>query len=456
MRENTSLNLLLYLSISFPVLFAAFVFLTGNVNYPLATIESYKYIEIAKYWIDKNSTIWTYEDVVQRLPIYPGFIFLIFKIFGFDNLTALIFIQGILGSLTIFMTIKILELLKLSKNFIVIFSIVFNFHIFYRFSVFLPNAFFLFLLTTFIFFFSKFFFEKKIKFILPLCVVISALVLTRPMFQLSIILIIPFLIFLIFKVVDIRNTVKISLSILLISSYFFGLFIQMSRNFNEYDKFAYTLQTGNHALNVVTALSISDKSGCGEMDSEMMINMQKEVENKKLKLNVNFANDPIALDKIRADVAIDFLINNIEKSEIFPSLFCSFFKTFFHPSPSAIYQAFGISLNGLSIAEGNNFFEKLKNFFINSFNNIKNFFWLLCFIFLCLMRFFQLYGLVNGLFFSKNRMYFWFLFMTFLTVIMPIAGMSSLRFRTEVETLLIIFGALGITHVMKNLNLFKS
>ena len=58
----------------------------------------------------------------------------------------------------------------------------------------------------------------------------------------------------------------------------------MSRNFNEYDKFAYTLQTGNHALNVVTALSISDKSGCGEMDSEMMINMQKEVENKKLKL----------------------------------------------------------------------------------------------------------------------------------------------------------------------------
>ena len=144
MREKSFGSVLLYLSVSFPVFFALFVFLTGNVNYPQATIESYKYIEIAKYWIDQNSTSWVYESVVQRLPLYPVFIYLIFEIFGFNNLIALIFFQAILGSLTIYMTIKILELLNLSKNLLVIFSIFFNFHIFYRFSVFLPNAFFLF------------------------------------------------------------------------------------------------------------------------------------------------------------------------------------------------------------------------------------------------------------------------------------------------------------------------
>ena len=191
MSENSLRNFLLYLSISFPVFFALFVFLTGNVNFPQATIESYKYIEIAKYWIDKNSTSWGYESVVQRLPLYPVFFYLIFEIFGFNNLTALIFFQAILGSLTIFMTIKILELLNLSKNLLVILSIFFNFHVFYRFSVFLPNAFFLFFLTIFIFYFTKFFFDEKKKvYLLLLSVSIIALMLVRPIFQLSILLII--------------------------------------------------------------------------------------------------------------------------------------------------------------------------------------------------------------------------------------------------------------------------
>ena len=223
MRENSSINFLLYCSISFPIFFALFVFITGNINYPQATIESYKYIEIAKYWIDKNSTTWEYESVVQRLPLYPGFIYIIFKIFGFNNLVALIFAQAILGSLTIFMTIKILEFLKLSKNFIAISSIIFNFHICYRFSVFLPNAFFLFFLTTFIYFFFKFFFEKKIRYFLLLSGVVSLLMLTRPVFQLSILIVLPFLIIIIFREINIKYTVKISLSVLLIFSYFFRL-----------------------------------------------------------------------------------------------------------------------------------------------------------------------------------------------------------------------------------------
>jgi hypothetical protein len=449
MKQKFPINFLLNCSVFFPVFFAIFVFITGNVNYPQATIESYKYIEIAKYWIDKNSTSLGYESIVQRLPLYPGFIYIIFKIFGFNNLVALIFAQAILGSLTIFMTIKILEFLKLSKNLIAISLIIFNFHIFYRFSVFLPNAFFLFFLTTFIFFFSKFFFEKKIRYFLLLSAVVSLLILTRPIFQLSILTVIPFIIFIIFRKTNIKYTVKISLSVLLISSYFLGLFIQTFRNYNEYGKLSYTIQTGNHLLNVVTALSITEKSACGDMDPEMMVNMEREVANKRSKLNAGIRNDPVVLNKINIYVAKDFLFNEIEIGEIIPSLFCGYFKTFFHPSPSAIYQAFGLSLDGFSITKGNNFFEKSKNFFINSFKNLYNLFWLLCFFFLCLMRFFQLYGVINGLFFSKNKLFYWFLFLTFLTVIAPIIGMSSLRFRTEVETILIIFGVLGIKSLLE-------
>ena len=201
------------------------------------------------------------------------------------------------------------------------------------------------------------------------------------------------------------------MSVLLIFSYFLGLFFQSFRNYNEYDKFSYTIQTGGHLLYVVTALSITEKSACGDMDTEMMVSMQREVENKRLKLNSGTNINPVVLNNIKIAVAKDFFINKIEKGEIIPSLFCSYFKTFFHPSPSAIYQAFGLSLDGFSITEGNNFFEKSKNFFINSFKNLYNLFWLLCFFFLCLMRFFQLYGVINGLFFSKNKLFYWFLFL---------------------------------------------
>ena len=55
--------------------------------------------------------------------------------------------------------------------------------------------------------------------------------------------------------------------------------------------------------------------------------------------------------------------------------------------------------------------------------------------------------------FQKNKLFYWFLFLTFLTVIAPIIGMSSLRFRTEVETILIIFGALGIKSLLEKFKL---
>ena len=149
---------LLNFSILSPILFAFLVLFTGNVNFPNATIESFKYIEIAKFWIDESSTSWPIESILQRLPLYPLFIYLNFKIFGFNNLVALLFFQSFLCSLTIFLTIKILKTLKLDHNIIVILSILFNLHIFYRFSVFLPNAFFLFFVTVFIYFFTNFYF----------------------------------------------------------------------------------------------------------------------------------------------------------------------------------------------------------------------------------------------------------------------------------------------------------
>ena len=79
-----------------PLLFNAFIYLTGNINYG-GLFETGKYTSVALHWMDGNST----ETLnPARLPGYPSFIYLVFQIFGPNNFTALFFIQAIVGCIT--------------------------------------------------------------------------------------------------------------------------------------------------------------------------------------------------------------------------------------------------------------------------------------------------------------------------------------------------------------------
>ena len=67
-----------------PIFFSLFVILSGFVDYR-GIFESGEYTSIAQNWL-KNS----FEDnlMIERLPLYPLFIALIFKFFGDYNLIA--------------------------------------------------------------------------------------------------------------------------------------------------------------------------------------------------------------------------------------------------------------------------------------------------------------------------------------------------------------------------------
>ena len=65
--------------------------------------------------------------MIERLPLYPLFIALIFKIFGNYNLVALITAQSILGSITFIYLIKTLEKLNISESLIINFNSTFKF-----------------------------------------------------------------------------------------------------------------------------------------------------------------------------------------------------------------------------------------------------------------------------------------------------------------------------------------
>ena len=142
-----------------PIFFSLFVIFSGFVDYK-GVFESGIYINIAQNWLNNS-----FEDnyLLERLPLYPLFIAIIFKIFGNYNLVALIIAQSILGSITFYYLIKTLEKINISESLIILFTLLLNLSIIFRFSVFLPNCLFVFLITMFLYNCANFFYLKKTK-----------------------------------------------------------------------------------------------------------------------------------------------------------------------------------------------------------------------------------------------------------------------------------------------------
>ena len=75
-----------------PIIFGLLVIFTDFVDYR-GLYESGKYISVAQNWLNNSS------NFSERLPLYPLLIAFMFKIFGYNNLLALlIFFTGVIHS----------------------------------------------------------------------------------------------------------------------------------------------------------------------------------------------------------------------------------------------------------------------------------------------------------------------------------------------------------------------
>ena len=95
-----------------PLFFCLIVYFTDNVDYG-GIFETGKYSSVALYWLGELPSN---EFQPTRLPGYPALIYLVFKLFGSNNLVALLFVQAILGCMTFYFIIRILEELKLDDS----------------------------------------------------------------------------------------------------------------------------------------------------------------------------------------------------------------------------------------------------------------------------------------------------------------------------------------------------
>ena len=291
-----------------PLVFSLIVYITDFDNFKQAFGDSVIYIDIAKNWLNNNNHL----VPLERLPVYPTFIFLIFKLFGIDSLNALLFIQGLIGSFTLYLLLKILDLIKMSKNLFVLLTIFFNLSIIFWFSVFLPNCFFIFLLTIFIFCFTKFYVDKNRKYFFLMCFFLILLLLTRPIFTLSIFFVLPIISIIVFKS-QFKNSFKALMVICLFVSYFSGITLQSLRYYSHNKSFNYTTQTGEHFLYYVIPC-LTQKYGCGQPNLNTF-NILKDNYKEYRKNNpyISINED----DRVKIQLGIDFLLgNNISISEM--------------------------------------------------------------------------------------------------------------------------------------------
>ena len=124
-KSKNNLYLVKILICLIPLFFCLIVFFTGNVDYQ-GMFETRKYTSVALHWMDDYATT---NVNPTRLPGYPALIYLVFKIFGTNNLTALLFVQSIIGCLTFYFIIKTLEELKIGDSVLILSTVAFNFAI---------------------------------------------------------------------------------------------------------------------------------------------------------------------------------------------------------------------------------------------------------------------------------------------------------------------------------------
>ena len=383
--------------------------------------------------------------MIERLPLYPLFITLIFKIFGDYNLVALIIAQSILGSATFYYLIKTFEKLNISESLIILLTLLLNLSIIFRFSVFLPNCLFVFLITMFLYNCTNFFYFKKTKSVYLISLLIFLMMLTRPIFQLSIFFTIPILGFFIVKQGFSRN-LKIKFISILILSYFLSAGVQFMRYYNKSESISYSTQSGYHLIYWVIPC-LSQQYGCGSRNMEIHSLLKQRFENEIVKKNLN----EVEKNKIAWKVGINYFLTEMDKSEALKSAFFSYSKLLFHPTLTEIYPSFSVEFKNFSALSGDNFEQKIILFFKKSFSEVKYFIYMLSLLFIFFLRIFQLIG-VFSLKKNSNSLYFILtLISLIMVIIIPAVGIGNPRYRSEIEVILVILGAIGIDSIYKKI-----
>jgi 4-amino-4-deoxy-L-arabinose transferase-like glycosyltransferase len=366
------------------------------------------------------------ESFGVRTPVYPFFLFIIQKVFGNNNFTAVTGIQLLLGYITGLIFLKSLLLLRFRKSIIILSVSLFLFSplILYDLLI-LSESISIFLIILLIYYLVNWNIYNRKKYTLLLSLVLTLLILTRPQFAL---LLPVFLIYLIYFAKDMNFTKNRLFPYTLIIIPIVISLAWMTLVYNAKGMFNYTTLAGYNLINHTGKFI---EYAPGEYDQIKEIYIEKRDENLRTKgtsaytiweireeLQQTLNLDKPGLSKVLTSLSLDLILNH--PLEYFKSVWASVNLSLVFPQEDFRILKYG----------------DILKFLIPLYHLIVNF------------------GIVTGfiiIFLKKEKrilkLFFLIVFANLISGSLFDYGANS-RFFSTVYPLLFLFASIGISYIM--------
>lgn len=418
------------------------------------TLEPGKYIRPAKgilatggyNYLDEKTN--TYIPVLGRLPGYPIFLALIYKLFGVDNNLIVVILQSLISGLTVLgIALTASEILK---NWfwpsVVLASFCFN--IVYRASTVMPETIFIFFIVWGTYFQLRIYHKKSTSInILSSALMFSLALLTRPAALLLPFLTVPATAYLLYssKKHSKKHIICFSFAPSIIA-FSMAILPVTVINHAKLGKYIFSSQAGQHSLYWLYPC-LENKWGCGKRSKSAINNAKSLFIQKTEYLTEVEKNNPVKIDHIKRQLA-RHLILSIPLFQLITASTGSSLKLMMHTSMQEILERFGMKTIHISEISAKSTLEKISLFLVKSLSNKWSIMLFLSQLTVLFLRLLQILGIFYGLYQEKYRPITVWLLSATISFIMISVGIGNYRYRSPAEPMLILFALLGIEYCM--------
>ena len=432
MHINFKKKIYIMLLASIPSLIVCYYFFFFN-SFPIVfeDFDSRRYTVNALKIIENGS----YKDL-DVVPLYPYTISIIFKIFGLNNYHSIVLFHSFLvGAIALIIGLIANKINPRWFYLSVLLSAIWP-NLVWRTTYVSPEIVLAFFVILSFYLSLLFFLEKKNYYLYSAFFFIGLASLTK-----TSTIFIPFflLIFTFFFLIKKKNRKAEIIKIIFfcLISFTFVASFQFYKSYKLTGHIGYSTQSGRFLLSYYYPC-LAQKYGCGTRNVEAFNYGAKKFDDQKKLLSNEDLNNQMVMNKLAKKVALE-LIFDLKFSELALSSSAAFVKLLYHNFYYDYLERFKLKAVHLTQTDG------VLDFLNKTLKDGNMRIWL--FFQIILIFFFRFLQVCGTLYFLKNKNNYLILslfFIYFLSLLLPLAGFSTIRYRVPLEPLFILLTVSGI------------
>ena len=433
---------LILLIISTNLILRSFFFFSLDAD-SLVYSDQTKYIGISEALL--NNFNFKSHHIIQRVPLYPFFIFLIRSII--DNLLFVVLIQNLLGILSLYLIYNTCKIIDKRISILATLIYSFNLNIILYQNLIMTEAIFASFFVLSIFFLLKFLKKKNLKFLIYLTISLAISALIRPQLYYIFYLMFVIIFFLLNK--SIKEKIKFFLIFTIIFKSF--LFIWEYRNYKVH---------GEKFFIIAKEINLIGYYLPHYDQYEYKINLEEAKKIRKIKWEnyINeFKKDNVNQDSLmfRENLAVEYAFEELRKYQLLNIIRANLagsLKTIFAPSFVDIGYYYKLKKISFSSTAGTSFLDQSLNFIKIVYETNLKYFLFLFFssIFLILLRVVQIYGFI--ILFKKNFKISILILLIIFFFLILLGPLGAPKYRIPFEfffSIYLSYGVFGLVNLIK-------